>query len=129
MSFLIPLVGILIIDQLTKLVFLKYLSYLTLINQGIIFGLETKAPIWIIVLILALILIWAIKTKLQYQLGLGLIFGAGLSNLLDRLLRGGVVDFNLKMTAFNLADLAVVVGVLMVVYWLFRRDERSERDR
>jgi len=50
-------------------------------------------------------------------LGLGLLVGAALSNLLDRFLRGGVVDFIAVRgwRTFNLADAAMVAGA--VVTW------------
>ena len=128
MVFLISAIGLLILDQLAKLVFLEYLPSLVTINQGIIFGLGIKAPLWLIIIILILILIWALKAKPQYQLGLALIFGGGLSNFLDRLARRGVIDFDIKITAFNLADIAIVAGVLIVVCWLFKKDGGAGRD-
>lgn len=48
-----------------------------------------------------------------------LVFSAGFSNLLDRVIRGGVVDFiALPMFAwkFNLADLGLTIGVIWFIY-------------
>lgn len=45
----------------------------------------------------------------------GLIFGGALSNLLDRLIRGAVIDF-VKISfwpSFNLADSAITIGFLL----------------
>lgn len=63
-------------------------------------------------------------------IGLGLVAGGGLANWLDRLLHGGAVtDFitlgvgPLRTGVFNLADAAIVVGVLLL---LFARGGRSE---
>ena len=63
--------------------------------------------------------------------GLGLVAGGGLSNWLDRLLHDGfVTDFILLRAGalhtgiFNVADVAVVAGVLLVV--LARRSRTSD---
>jgi len=109
---------------LIKLVFLEYFSNFVLVNHGLVFGLGSKAPTWVIFIILALILVWVLRAGPQYILGLALIFGGGLSNFLDRLWRGGVVDFKmLWLTAFNLADLAIVIGVLILLYRLFGKEK------
>jgi len=63
-------------------------------------------------------------------LGLTLVAAGGVSNLIDRLLRGSVTDFmNLGVGAlrtgiFNVADVAIVVGALLVV----SAGERSRAD-
>jgi signal peptidase II len=114
-TFLIYSLSILSFDQLLKLVSSRYLTDQLVFNQGIIFGWEFSYSHWLAILILCLILIWSLKTSPGDQRGLGLIFGGGLSNLLDRLLKGGVVDFNFfSFSAFNVADLAIMVGV----FWL-----------
>jgi signal peptidase II len=53
---------------------------------------------------------------------LSLILGGGLSNLIDRVLRGGVVvDFmvvvlgSVRTAIFNLADLSILVGLLALL--------------
>jgi signal peptidase II len=50
----------------------------------------------------------------------GLLLGGALGNLLDRLLNGSVTDF-IKLPlwpAFNVADIAITVGVLALLYVL-----------
>ncbi len=54
---------------------------------------------------------------------LGLVIGGGMSNLIDRLLYGGyVVDFlnvgigSVRTGIFNVADVFIVVGVLLLVF-------------
>lgn len=52
--------------------------------------------------------------------GLGLALGGAGSNLADRILRGGVVDFvDLRVwPVFNLADVAILAGLaLVLVSW------------
>jgi len=61
------------------------------------------------------------RLTVTYRVGLYLILAAGLSNLLDRFIRGRVIDFlnlgigTLRTGIFNMADLALVVGVALAV--------------
>jgi signal peptidase II len=63
--------------------------------------------------------------------GVTLICAGGASNLLDRALRGSVVDFlnlgvgGLRTGIFNLADVAILAGVSLVV-WRRSREARAE---
>ena len=53
--------------------------------------------------------------------GLGLVFAGGASNLADRIARGSVIDFmnvglgSLRTGIFNVADVAIMAGVLLLV--------------
>jgi signal peptidase II len=65
-------------------------------------------------------------------LALGAIAGGALGNLIDRLTRGGVVDFlvfelpgGYTWPAFNFADSFVVVGVAWLVFRLLRAERAS----
>lgn len=69
-------------------------------------------------------------------MGLGLIFGGALGNLIDRVLHGVVTDmidldtpveFLRTFPIFNLADSALTVGViLLAIHFLFVREESPE---
>jgi signal peptidase II len=62
------------------------------------------------------------------QAGLALVIGGAFGNVVDRLLRGYVVDFiHVKgWPIFNVADIAVVVGVgLMLLARVYRRRARA----
>lgn len=54
-------------------------------------------------------------------LGLSLILGGAIGNVLDRILRGAVIDFldihwrGMHWPAFNLADVAICVGVICLI--------------
>lgn len=140
------LVGILVVlDQLTKVLALQYLKpvgsvtvfphaldFTFVENRGVAFGLFSGQR-WFILLVTAVIcvgLIWYWKSlpqKKEYQplrISLLLILGGAISNILDRLFRGYVVDY-LEVTfidwpVFNLADIFVVVGtILMAIMVLF----------
>ena len=78
-------------------------------------------------------LLWWLSKADNYYLtiGLGLIIGGALGNLIDRIHYGAVVDFldfyimNYHWPTFNLADCAVTIGVGIVLLesWLQHREE------
>ena len=76
-------------------------------------------------LILMVVLIAAITLRQcpWYLVGACLAFAGGVSNLVDRILHGAVVDFlnvgfgeHLRTGIFNVADVAVVLGVFILIY-------------
>jgi signal peptidase II len=98
-------------------------------NPGGAFGLFSGAPGLFLVasiVIVAIIVVWA--GKLDDGRGvipLGLILGGGLGNLSDRVVRdlgGRVVDFiDLHFwPVFNVADTAIVLGVVTILLSGFR---------
>jgi signal peptidase II len=84
------------------------------------------------VALLALVLYFARHTaKPLMWLPVGLLLGGALGNIIDRVREGAVVDF-LKIPmwpAFNLADVAITVGVLSLIYVLERRQPDAAADR
>ena len=63
------------------------------------------------------------------KLALGLVFGGIVGNLIDRLRLGYVTDFIDFgfWPAFNIADSAVTVGVIIFVYYLLRSTQTEKR--
>lgn len=112
-------------------------SFLDLVlawNTGISYGLFQQAgPLgqWVLlalkVMAVMLLLIWLARTRSRLAgLALGLIVGGAIGNAIDRAAHGAVMDFVLfHITAatwtfqwyvFNLADAAIVAGVIGLVY-------------
>jgi signal peptidase II len=106
-------------------------------NTGAAFGLFSDSPAaWktaLLVIVSAALLaavvgiVWKSR-QLHWELGVGLalILGGALSNLLDRITTGRVVDFvdvyfrSYHWPAFNLADSGIVVGAgFLVLHYLF----------
>jgi signal peptidase II len=101
-------------------------------NSGAMLGVGSELPVhfrfWILVVFagcaLIAILAYAILGKNLRSvdiLSFSLVLGGGAGNLIDRLLKGGVViDFMiltlgfLKTAIFNLADAAIVSGLLLL---------------
>lgn len=95
-------------------------------NPGGAFGLLPGLPGFFLiatVVVIGAILLWARGLEDgRWALPLGLILGGGVGNLCDRLFRefeGRVVDFvDLSFwPVFNVADAAITVGVVMVLFF------------
>lgn len=105
-------------------------------NKGVAFGALEGGGLVIAVLIgLALVLVvayFALNAERPWLwLPVGLLLGGALGNLADRAREGAVTDFidPVAWPTFNLADVAIVAGVLALLYLLEGgRDDRAARD-
>ena len=94
-------------------------------NRGVAFGLlQDGGPLLIafaVVAILAIVAFLALNAgRPRVWLPMGLLVGGAAGNLLDRLREGAVTDFvDLPAwPAFNLADVAITFGVLVMLWVL-----------
>ena len=153
LSFILACV-VLLLDQASKLAVLHWLdiehtqpiiiaSVFDLIlvwNRGISYGLfqqdnPTGQTLLLVGTVLAILglLVWMVTVK-QRRLGLALGFltGGAVGNAIDRAAYGAVVDFlhlhwnGWSWYVFNLADAAIVVGVLILMYDSWQADNRTE---
>lgn len=125
-------IGIVTIDQLIKYraILLKdifistrfpWLTLHTSINQGVAFSLPFPRILLIILSfgIMGFVLWWWQKQEKHTQgaaVGLGLFLGGAFGNLFDRLFREGVIDYlNISNGSFNLADGAIIFGILLLL--------------
>jgi len=101
-------------------------DYVLVWNTGISYGLLGDVPLvalgaLIVVAIAALGYWWWKATHLLVRIGLMLCIGGALSNAIDRLRYGAVADFfhfhwqDLSFYIFNLADVAITFGVLLLI--------------
>jgi signal peptidase II len=145
--------GILALDQITKLVIVRSLTLgqtipvvpglfniVYVLNPGAAFGFLAslpdgfRNPFFVLISVAAAVLIVAyharhLRALVLPSLGLGLILGGAVGNLIDRLRYGMVVDFldfylhRYHWPAFNVADSAISVGVglmlldMLVEWW------------
>ena len=107
-------------------------------NYGVSFGMLDSVPelgAWLlpgaVVAITAVLVVWLYRVdRLRPAIGLGLIIGGAIGNLIDRLRFGAVADFldfyawGHHWPAFNAADSAITVGaVVLILDSLFVKDE------
>lgn len=142
-----------VIDQATKALMLSILSegepmpvignwfrFYLLFNPGAAFSMGGEGSTWLFTTIqLAFVVgaaIAAPRMNHKWQaIGLALIAGGALGNLIDRLFRepgfwfGHVVDFISvgNFAVFNIADSAITIGVVVFIIAIFleERDERA----
>ncbi len=122
------------IEDRPPTVVLPFLDIVMAWNKGISYSLlktDTPAGRWILlglslgITLIFTVLLWRSKGRVGAA-GLGLIVGAALANALDRFVHGAVADFYhfhtpfslgpLSNYVFNLADVAIVAGVGLLLY-------------
>ena len=136
--------AVLVLDQVTKALVRRdvavgdengvfpAISLVHVRNDGIAFGALGGASVLVAIAVgVALVGLLAYfvthTTRRLAWLPTGLLLGGAVGNVLDRLRDGVVTDF-IKLPhwpAFNVADMAITVGVLALVYVL---DEPSAKD-
>lgn len=106
--------GAILLDQLSKILVSKYFPQLITFNQGIAFGL-LPSNWW---LIINLLILGALIFLGKREYWSSLLIGGGLSNILDRIIREGVVDFiDIKIwPVFNLADVFISLGIGFFIF-------------
>jgi signal peptidase II len=142
--------AVVVLDQIVKVIALDHLApgvpvavidglvSLTLVmNPGLAFGLLGTVPAawrWVVAALSVVALLVLARVALRVlptagwpgRLAIGLIFGGAVGNLIDRARFGAVVDFvdvhwrGWHWPAFNVADSAISVGVVLLALRLLR---------
>ncbi len=136
--FVLSFLGIFIVDQNIKSLFIEGFSYygdcisLTLTyNRGVAFSMfsflgDNLKYIQIILIFLVIVyIVFHKETFIKFSLPLGLILGAGSSNIYDRFIHSGVVDYvywhcGFDFAIFNFADVMIDFGVAIILYLNFK---------
>lgn len=108
-----------------------YITYIR--NPGAAFGLlayRTGFFVVVTIMVVTLILVYArhiTAGRWGLKVALGLQLGGALGNLVDRLRTAHVIDFlDFRVwPVFNLADVAIVLGVVIFFYDVLRRPGTS----
>lgn len=114
-------------------------------NPGSAFGLLRSVPgaryILIVVGVVALFFMWRLVRDVTHRqrtadVAYALIAGGAIGNVLDRILIGRVVDFVVMhfhrkyiWPAYNVADVALVVGVILMMLVIGRRPEETAQKK
>ncbi len=152
----LPLAGLVVLfDQLSKIHIdrtfqlhesrpvIENFFHLTYVrNEGAAFGLFAdkafRVPFLVTVALLAVLgIFWYLKQleeqQKDQQVGLSLVLGGAVGNLTDRLRLGAVIDFldlhwrGYHWPAFNVADMAICVGVGLLLFGIWRSERRAAK--
>jgi signal peptidase II len=120
-----------LIERGDRVEVLPFLAFENVSNKGVAFGLGGDISAVVIgatiILLLGLLIFLAARSRTGWLIWLpaALLIGGALGNLADRVRDGAVTDFiDLPLwPTFNLADVSIVVGVLLLLFDV----ERSKR--
>lgn len=140
MTIIILSIIFLIVDQITKILVVNSLvpgenieiiknifSIIYTNNTGAAFSILLGKRIFLIVvavLIIGVLLYYIKRNKIEKKIdiiALSFVIGGSLGNLIDRIVRGYVIDFisikigNYNFPIFNVADALIVVGVILLL--------------
>ncbi len=107
-------------------------------NHGVSFGLLQNMGIWPLVILAGIICMimmrWLIKSTSKLEaISLGMIIGGAIGNVIDRFRFGAVADFfdvyvgTYHWPAFNIADSAISIGVVLLLVHGFFMDKKDEK--
>jgi len=102
-------------------------------------GMNDNLRYWVLAVVPVLVLLYiffhvltAKNLHIVQQAAFGFILGGGLSNIYDRIMEGRVVDFmnmgfgTLRTGIFNVADMSIMLGLFLMVPFLFQKQEPVE---
>lgn len=140
-----------VIDQISKILVIEYVDinnaveiiknffYLTYThNNGAAFSILMGQRILLVlvaIIIIVIIINYIRKNKVERitdKIAFSLIIGGSIGNLIDRIIRGYVIDFldfkifGYNFPIFNLADTFIVVGVFLLLITLGRKEIEND---
>ena len=129
--FVLVIIGVFVADQLLKTFFVEgfraYTQCIDLIlvyNKGVAFSMFaflSESLKWIQLALLAGVVGYTLWLKQKcYLIPVGIMVGAGLSNVIDRFIYGGVVDYvywhcGFNFAVFNAADVMIDIAVVWLL--------------
>jgi signal peptidase II len=137
--FLVSIVAIFAIDQYIKLIFINGFRYegepislILVYNKGVAFSMfaflkEYLKYIQLILMGIIGFVIYKEKILQKHPIISGILIGAGLSNIFDRFIREGVVDYIyyhglFKFAVFNFADVMIDFSIgMFILYYFFEK--------
>jgi signal peptidase II len=141
-------IPIILLDQATKLfvqahmalyesiaIIPNYLDITYTLNPGAAFSMLADAPVWVrtmfllsmacaAIIVLTVMIVRADRVSIS-SVAFALILGGAMGNLIDRAIRGRVIDFmrahyyDLNYPIFNVADSAISIGVALIILTAF----------
>ena len=142
---------IILLDQITKAILIEknitiipnILNFTYTENTGVAFGIGSSNLILIIIVnivVLGIIIKFIKERKEQVNfsilISLILILSGGIGNLIDRIVRGYVIDFidvNLfNFPNFNIADISISIGIISLIFILCNsilKEKKAEEEK
>ena len=142
---------IILLDQITKAILIEknitiipnILNFTYTENTGVAFGIGSSNLILIIIVNIVVlgIIIKFIKEReeqvnFSILISLILILSGGIGNLIDRIVRGYVIDFidiNLfNFPNFNIADISISIGIISLIFILCNsilKEKKAEEEK
>lgn len=149
MPYIIVIVFAFLIDRATKLWAAQFLAengptqlhaWLTIqetYNRGIAFGMfQGIGPLvgWLTILVVIALSVYLVRTPKELwlmRLGLAILIGGALGNLVDRIFAGYVLDFietPFRQGIFNMADVLIYVGIgLTILGSILQKSEEKQK--
>ncbi|MAG45459.1 MAG: signal peptidase II [Nanoarchaeota archaeon] len=117
---------IIILDRIFKFYFMQneFGIFKFKLNTGAAFGLFQGWNWFLIIfsLIVIGVILYSRENK-KLEIGMGFLLGGTVSNLIDRVVYGGVIDYirlDFLRNVFNLADMANVIGAAILIYYFWK---------
>lgn len=104
---------VILADQVSKEIVTRW-HVPQMVNQGFSFGLGAGIGTGVLLALLSIVILDSVKRGLR--LPNLLIISGGFSNVLDRFIHGGVIDWiRISSLWFNFADISITIGVVWIV--------------
>ena len=142
---------IILLDQITKVILIgknitvipNVLNFTYTENTGVAFGIGSNNLLFIIIvniIVLGMIIKFIKEREEQVNfsilISLILILSGGIGNLIDRIVRGYVIDFidiNLfNFPNFNIADISISIGIISLIFILCNsilKEKKAEEEK
>jgi len=136
---------IFIADQYIKFIFVngwtrdwECISLVLAYNYGVAFSMlsflnEYLKYIQILFMLCGLLYLWLHKNIFKlYYLPISLILAGGISNIYDRFIHGGVVDYvywhcGFDFAIFNLADVCIDTAIIWILILFYKEEHRKNK--
>ena len=142
----LAMVGIFIIDQNIKQLFLDGFRYYTdcidlilVFNKGVAFSMLAFLKEWLkwiqLVMLFGVVGYTIYLNNRIFSVPVGILVGAGISNVYDRFIHEGVVDMvywhcGFDFAVFNFADVMIDVAVVWLLWinWKMGKENKEEKE-
>lgn len=121
-NIIIPL-AVFVLDSVVKRVMI--LNNEIFVNR-MWFGLPVSTTWFFLVTSAVMVFVLVVWIRNHCPLPLGLVLVGGTSNMIDRLVHGGVVDYlHFGSVVLNIADLSIWIGCVMIIVLATRKQKNN----